>query len=331
MSQQALSAPSSPWRLVAILSVAVAVLASLVALAFTWTSVAAEPDDIPVGIVATDQQYTALNEAGLPETMRLERIDDRTAARAEVAGRDLYGAIILDPEPEILTASAANTAISNQLAALAPIIQEMFPPDAGSSVTVTDLAPWAEDDPNGAGFAVAGLPIIVTGFLGGVAVSLLVQGRTRRLAAAVSYSIIVAGLLAIVLQGVLGILHGNAGINMLIIGLTAASGTMLISGLNSALGRIGTPLGVLFLLLLANPLAGFAIPSNFYPTPWGEVGQWLAPGASATLLRAESYFPEQDVVLPWLILTGWTALGALLLLTRPGKTLHSPEPESDHS
>lgn len=140
-----------------------------------------------------------------------------------------------------------------------------------------------------------------------------------------------AGLLTVVFQGVLGILQGSPAINALVICLTAASGTALIAGFNSALGRIGIPLGVFFLLLVANPLSGFALPSDFYPTPWGSVGQSLAPGAAATLLRSESYFPNQDTLRPWLILLSWAAASAVLPLFRPGvAVLNRPQRGAAH-
>lgn len=320
----------SPWRTVAILSVGLSVLASVIALAFTWTSVSAEPDNIPVALVVSDEQYEAASELAADAVITLRRVPDADTARAQVADRTFYGAIILTQEPEVIVASAASTVVSEELSALAPLVQELTP--GGSAlVTVTDVAPWADDDPTGAGFAVAGFPIILTGFLGGIGLSFIVHGRTRRLAAGTAYSILVACLLTAVFQGVLGILHGNPAVNALIICMTAASGTMLIAGLNSALGRIGIPLGVFFLLLLANPLSGFAIPAETYPSPWGDLGQWLAPGAASTLLRAESYFPAQNTIQPWLILSSWVIVGIALILSRSGTAVIRPGRRGDSS
>ena len=113
------------------------------------------------------------------------------------------------------------------------------------------------------------------------------------------------------------------------IALTALSGTTLIAGLNTLLGRLGLPLGVFFLLLFANPLAGFAMPAAFYPGPWGEIGQWLAPGAAATLLKAHSYFPHQEVQTAWLTLAAWAAVGVLLLVSKHGHAMIRPARSAD--
>lgn len=312
----------SPWKLVAILAAGASVLAAVIALAFTWTSVSSEPRDVPVGIVATDQQYAATNHHLDAEDIALHRVPDRETALERIEQRDLYGAIILTGDPEVVIASAASPVIGQALTDLTPALSQLHPGDA--PVTVTDAAPWQNSDPAGAGFGTAGFPIVLTGFLGGVFISLLIHGRTRRLATALAYSAVVAVLLTLVLQPVLGILHGNPILNALTIALTALSGTGLIAGLNTLLGRLGLPLGVFFLLLFANPLAGFAMPAAFYPAPWGQIGQWLAPGAAATLLKAHSYFPHQDVHAAWITLAAWAGLGVLLLLSQHGHALIRP-------
>jgi hypothetical protein len=68
---------------------------------------------------------------------------------------------------------------------------------------------------------------------------------------------------------------------------------------------------VLF-LLIGNPIASAAAPLEFLPQPWGQVGQWLPPGAGATLLRDVAYFPAADIAFPVLVLAGWAVAGLLL-------------------
>ncbi|MGO1854281.1 MAG: hypothetical protein ACTH0V_12825 [Microbacteriaceae bacterium] len=314
----------SPWRLVAVLAAGASVLAAVIALAFTWTSVNAEPRNIPVGIVATDSQYKSASSQVGTDAITLHRVTDRASALEQIEQRDLYGAIILEGDPEVVIASAASPVIGQALTDLAPTLEGVHPGDA--PVAITDIAPWQAGDPAGAGFAAAGFPVVLTGFLGGVFISFLIHGRTRRLTTALAYSAVVAVLLTVVFQPILGILHGNPLLNAVTIALTALSGTGIIAGLNTLLGRLGLPLGVFFLLLLANPLSGFAMPAAFYPAPWGEIGQWLAPGAAATLLKAHSYFPHQDIHTAWITLAAWAAIGVLLLLSRHGHALVRPAP-----
>ena len=45
------------------------------------------------------------------------------------------------------------------------------------------------------------------------------------------------------------------------------------------------------------------------PEPVGTIGQWLPPGAGATLLRSVAFFDGATATGPVLTLTWWAALG----------------------
>jgi len=66
------------------------------------------------------------------------------------------------------------------------------------------------------------------------------------------------------------------------------------------------------MMLVGNPISGAAMPAEFLPWHWGAIGQWLPPGASATLLRDVSYFPDADASAAWLALALWAGAGVLL-------------------
>ena len=52
---------------------------------------------------------------------------------------------------------------------------------------------------------------------------------------------------------------------------------------------------------------------QFMVGPWGAIGQWLVPGASASLLRDLSYFPNAaSLGFDWLVLAVW-AIGGVAL------------------
>ncbi|MDN5910639.1 MAG: ABC transporter permease, partial [Brevibacterium sp.] len=48
--------------------------------------------------------------------------------------------------------------------------------------------------------------------------------------------------------------------------------------------------------------------------PWGDIGQFFVPGASGTLLRDLSYFPDAPMAMQWWVLIGWLTLGIVLML-----------------
>ncbi len=95
----------------------------------------------------------------------------------------------------------------------------------------------------------------------------------------------------------------------------------LIGGLYSSIGPRGLVLGIGYTLLIANPITGLILPPEFILEPWGIIGQLLAPGASATLLRNVTYFPTADNTFPLIIAICWSLLGASLLLLGKQKNL----------
>lgn len=201
-----------------------------------------------------------------------------------------------------------------------------LPPTGGDStfsipvvtVEVTDIVPLSDGDPNGAGLTASAFPLVLGGMLGGVVITLAVSGPGRRRAVAVLlYSASAGVVLAGILQGMYGALQGNYWLNAaaMALAITAISGT--ITGLRAVLGRVGTALAAAFMILVANPLSAATVPVEFIAAPWGAAGQWMPPGAAATLLRDLSYFPNADAVLPWTVLAVWAIVGlGLTLITR---------------
>jgi hypothetical protein len=67
------------------------------------------------------------------------------------------------------------------------------------------------------------------------------------------------------------------------------------------------------------------------PEPVGTIGQWLPPGAGATLPRSVSFFDCAAAATPTLTLTWWAALGlgAVLLGGALRARARSGEPARD--
>ncbi len=313
-------------RAVAI-GVALSAVVVVVLIAFLWPIVTASVKSLPVGIVGPSAQVEQL-EAALderaPDAFVVTALDDRDAAVDAIESRELYGAIVLDPQsPEVLVASAASPAVAQQLGAFAPALQAQLTaalaaqgitPPSPIVVEVTDVVPLAETDARGAGLAAASFPLLIGALLGGIAISLALSGVVRRLVALLVYSTVAGFAIVGVLQGWFGVLQGSYLANSGAMALAMLAGAGTIVGLASVLGRPGVPIGAVILLLIANPISSAAQPLEFLAAPWGAVGQWFPPGASATLLRDLSYFPAADTAFPWLVLAGWIAAGLLLLV-----------------
>jgi hypothetical protein len=189
---------------------------------------------------------------------------------------------------------------------------------------VTDVVPLSSDDPRGTGLAIAGLPLAMGGMIGGILISLFVSGTWRRLGAVVVYGVVGGLGLAGILQGWFHVLEGSFWVNAGAIGLGIAATAAFIAGLNALIGRAGIALGAVITMLIGNPLSALTLPKEFLPAPWGDVGQWLVPGASGTLLRNLSYFPSADSLLPWLVLAGWALAGVVLMAV--GRYRNEPAP-----
>ncbi|MDR3360077.1 MAG: hypothetical protein LBO20_05430 [Bifidobacteriaceae bacterium] len=174
---------------------------------------------------------------------------------------------------------------------------------------ITDVAPPAAADPNGAGLMLAVIPQTVGSLLAGIAIAMVVRGRTRRLVAAGALALGGGLALALTLGPWLGVQPGGLAANCGLLTLAVAALSWPVIGAHSLFGRPGLGLMAAVTLFAAMPWSAFALPHQFLPAHSGEVGQWLAPGASATLSRAVGYFPDAPTAGPWWALALWAAFG----------------------
>ena len=101
-----------------------------------------------------------------------------------------------------------------------------------------------------------------------------------------------------ILQGWFGILRGQLLAERAGRRPVAVRHGRVIVGMNALIGRAGIAVGAVLTVLVGNPLSAAAQPLQFMVGPWGAIGQWFVPGASVTLLRDLSYFPDADSDLP---------------------------------
>jgi hypothetical protein len=233
-------------------------------------------------------------------------------------------------------AAAMQAAIQAALKGQVPTL-----PDAGSvaaptiptvTVKTTDIAPFADTDPRGAGLAAASFPLLLGGIAGGVGLTLLLKGGGgRRVVGVLVYAAAAGLLLAGILQGLFGALQGNYWLNAAALAVSIAAISSTITGLAGLIGPAGVGVGAAFTMLVANPISAAAIPVEFIASPWGAIGQWLPPGAAGTLVRDLSYFPDANVAGQWTLLIVWTLVGlALTYLDIPGRRLRSGVSRAAH-
>lgn len=291
-------------------------LIAVIVLAFSWPAVTAEPRGIAVAVAGPDDVVSAVAPAIAEQSgdvFDITTVSDRDAALDGVESREFAGAIVLGPEPELLTASA-NGAVNQVVSQLATPLEAALSNQSGADVTltVTDVAPFSSEDASGGRLSSAFFPMLFGGMIGGIAISTAIVGTTRRLLAVGVYSAVGGLVLALILQTWLGSIQGEFWLNFSAFTLALAAIAAPIVGFVALIGRAGIAVGPVVMMLFANPISGAALPAQFLPGAWGAVGQWFPPGASATLVRELSYFPAADTTFPWLVLAAWTVGGLAL-------------------
>ncbi|MFF2271395.1 hypothetical protein ACFVTX_03940 [Agromyces sp. NPDC058136] len=328
------------------LGLALAAVVSVIVLAFAWPSVTAEAHDLPIAITGPAELVTAAKEAietQQPGAIAFTEVDDRAAAVAAIESREVYGAIVLGAEPEVLSSSASSLVVAQLLGGIATGLEEGVNAQAAAAaaaagapvapphidVVVADVVPLAESDPRGTGLTASLFPLVLGGMIGGIAISIAVIGALRRVLAVAVYSAVGGLALTGILQGWFGALQGDYWLNVAAISLALAAIAAPITGFVALFGRAGIAVGPVVMLLFANPISGAALPKEFLPEPWGDVGQWFPPGAAATLVRELSYFPAADTTFPWLVLAAWAVGGLVLSVIGHFRTAGGAEPDAE--
>jgi hypothetical protein len=146
-------------RRLAVAVLALTALVTVLLIAFAWPAARSIPHDVPLGVAgpaAAVEQAQRQLAAARPGAFEVHEYADDAAARTAIAERDVYGAVVLGSGgPAVLTASAASPAVAQALTQLA----QSLGADAGAPVRVEDVVPAPADDPRGAGFAAAALPL----------------------------------------------------------------------------------------------------------------------------------------------------------------------------
>lgn len=329
--------PHTPWLRSLLLAVGAAAAVVVVLLAFLWPTITSTVKDLPIAIAGSDTAVSAVEKqlnAAAEGAFDVSAVSTRQEAVDLIRSRDVYGAIVLGDQPEVLTASANGAAVSQLLGQVASKIQAQAQLQADAAVQqavaagrapagtqaptitvkVTDIVPLASTDSRGLGLTAAAFPLVLGGMLGGLLISILVAGSWRRLTAVGVYAVVGGLAVTSILQGWFGILQGDFWLNTLAVSLSMFATASFIVGMNALIGRAGIALGAVLTVLVGNPLSAAAQPLQFMVGPWGAIGQWFVPGASVTLLRDLSYFPDADSTFPWLVLLGWAALGVIAML-----------------
>ncbi|WP_141209133.1 ABC transporter permease [Streptomyces griseorubiginosus] len=294
-------------RLLAVV-VLVPLLAALALWAFAWPAARTAPRDLPLGVAGPAGATARLEQQfGRHEgAFEIHRYADGAAARAAVENRDVYGAVVVTPSgPELLTASAASPVV-------AQLLRQAVTEQAGakgSEVKTVDVVATPASDPRGAALSSSVLPLALAGLVAGAVVTLLGLRGFRAVAALTVAAALVGIVAAALAHSWLGALTGNWWAEAGALGLATLAVSAAVAGLAALVGPAGIGAVAFLVMFLGNPFSGAASAPQLLPDPVGTIGQWLPPGASATLLRSVSFFDGAAATGPALTLTWWAVLG----------------------
>ncbi|MDH6583062.1 VIT1/CCC1 family predicted Fe2+/Mn2+ transporter [Streptomyces sp. SAI-133] len=297
----------STRRLLAVV-VLVPLLAALALWAFAWPAARTAPRDLPLG-VAGPAAATAQVEKQVRQhegAFEIHRYADERAARAAIEDRTVYGAVVVTAQgPELLTASAASPVV-------AQLLQQAVTRQAaagGAEVRTVDVVPAPVSDPRGAALSSSVLPLALSGIIAGAVVTLLKLRGLRAVTALVLSAALVGAVAAALADCWLGVLAGNWWAEAGTLALATLAVSAAVAGLAALVGPAGIGVVAFLVMFLGNPFSGASSAPQLLPDPVGTVGQWLPPGASATLLRSVAFFDGAAATGPLLTLTWWAALG----------------------
>jgi hypothetical protein len=299
-----------PRTLVAMV-VLVPVVVALALVAFAWPSARLAPRDLPIGVAGPPQATAAIQRqlARRGDAFDVHVYTDEAAARAAIADREVYGAIVAGPGGvTLLTASAASPVVA-QLLTEAGAQAAPGSSAAGGQPRVVDVVPADPEDPRGAALSASVLPLVLAGVLTAVLIGVARRPGLGQ-AGALLVAAALAGLVAVgIAEGWLGVIGGDWLVNAGVFGLTVLAIAAGVAGLAALLGEPGLVLGGLVMVLLGNPLSGVSSAPELLPRPFGLIGQLLPPGAGGSLLRSTAFFDGSAAAAPLAALAAWAGLG----------------------
>ncbi|MFE7033546.1 ABC transporter permease [Streptomyces sp. NPDC057621] len=301
------TSPQPPHRRhIAAVVLLVPVLAALALWAFAWPAARTAPHDLPLG-VAGPAAATAQVQKQLEAhegAFEIHRYADEAAARDAIEDRTVYGAVVVTAQgPKLLTASAASPVVAQSLQ------QAVAQRADGAPMETVDVVPAAADDPRGSVLTSSVLPMTLAGIAAGAVVTLLGLRGRRAVAALVGAALLVGTVAALIAGNWLGALTGSWWPEAGALALSTLAVSAAVAGLAALLGTPGIGLGAFVVMMLGNPFSGASSAPEMLPAPVGVIGQWLPPGAGASLLRSVSFFDGAAAGGPALTLAWWAVLG----------------------
>lgn len=296
-------------------SMAIAVLvltAFVLAMIASYSGAFARPTlhHMTVAVAAPEQVVGALRDQ---DALQVTEVADDAAARTQVDERKADSAFVVSPTGQmtIYVAGGGGRSVANA----AETVGRQIAAKGGFTTTVEDIAPTSAADPSGTVEFYAVIFISIGASLGATAFGYIMGAvhtprrfllRTMTL---VGYSALLAGVVTLYVDGMLGALTGHTWLVFGSLWLYSMAVAGVITGVAAAVGSLASMALTLFLVVVGNAAAagpvGKPLLSGFYATFNAIVPQ----GSGVALLRSVEYFGGNGAATPVATLVIWAAAG----------------------
>jgi len=213
---------------------------------------------------------------------------------------------------DVLEASAAAPAVAQALTAAGDALAAR----TGATEQVSDIVALPAADPRGQVFASALLPLTICSIVLAAAVGIVVRVRPawRQLVALTVVAAVAGAGTYLIAQPFLGALpHGAVGdwgaLSLTVLALAAGT-----AGFVALFGAAGLGLAAALFVFVGNAFSAVTSAPELLPGAVDHLGQWLPPGAGASLLRSTAYFGGHAASGHLAILVAWIAFGAVAVV-----------------
>jgi hypothetical protein len=174
-----------------------------------------------------------------------------------------------------------------------------------------DVVPVATEDPRGVVFSSSVFPLTICGIMIGAFVTMargLARPHHRVLTLLTACAVAALGIY-LVAQGFLGALPHNQLATWAVLSLDLLSISATAAGVIRLLGPAGLGLSAALMVFVGNAFSGATSAPEMLPKGVEDIGQWLPPGAGASLLRETAYFDGNNGGGHLAVLILWSVIG----------------------
>ncbi|NGN65322.1 ABC transporter permease, partial [Streptomyces sp. A7024] len=304
----------SPFFAAVVLVLLLAAGAGLFAGSYTAAMANPTPHRIPAAVVGTPesepkaQAFTEGLEKALNASLDLKHYDSYAAAEDAVEQQQVFAIMEVKPGGSVRfdLASATGASVARVLTQTVPKVGAAV----DVPVQVRDIKPMQSGDPQGLALFYISLAAVIIGFMG--AIQLSVHARTlqpaERIVFTAAYALLGGFAIYAVVDLLLGVVELPFPQSWLILALTMFTSGMVFTMFNTLFGRWAIIPTWVLMVLVGNPSSGGAVSWPLLPSPLGEIGRWLPPGASVNAQHTAVYFAGHQHVFPYVVLAVWAVV-----------------------